>query len=93
MLYLDPVSSGVSGVLEYADAAYGYEWPVVLDWGPGGIAAHLAPALPTTVCVDVPSDYGDESALQHGIAIRDGRVVPAADSGHGIRLGEPGEDA
>lgn len=87
MLYLDPARHGISGVLEYADAAYGYEWPIMLDWGAGGIAAHLATALATVACIDVPADESDRPWV-HGVTFRNGRVLPGDAPGHGISVPE-----
>ena len=87
MLYLDPARHGISGVLEYADAAYGYEWPIMLGWGAGGVAAHLATALATVACIDVPADESDHPWV-HGVTCRDGRVIPGDAPGHGIRVPE-----
>jgi L-alanine-DL-glutamate epimerase-like enolase superfamily enzyme len=51
MLLIDPAFSGVTGSLQIADAAYGFELPVVLAMGPGDRGIDLASVMPNVVCV------------------------------------------
>ena len=46
-------SGGVTGALQVADTAYGFELPVVLADSPGNLHAHLASAMPYCMSMEV----------------------------------------
>lgn len=69
IVQLDLLATGITGSMQIADAAYGFELPVTLRASPGNIGAHLAAALPNFMNMEVrdltPSD----------VSIEDGRAV------------------
>jgi len=83
-LRIDPALTGVTGSLQAADAAFGYELPVTIAGGPGGLGAHLAAAMPTAMYLEVPlpGPFGD--ALDGGVSIHDGWAAAGDAPGHGI---------
>jgi L-alanine-DL-glutamate epimerase-like enolase superfamily enzyme len=58
-------NAGITGALQIADTAFGFELPVALTASPGHLNAHLAAALP--LCMSLEID--DEAAVAAGGAI------------------------
>ena len=56
-------TSGITGALQVADMAYGFELPVSVMNSPGNHMAHLAAALPNHIMMEV-IDAGFEAVLQ-----------------------------
>ena len=53
VIQLDIGAVGITGALELADTAYGYELPVTLAESPGNIHAHLAGVMPYFMSMEV----------------------------------------
>ena len=53
VIQLDIGVVGITGALELADAAYGFELPVTLAESPGNIHAHLASVMPYFMSMEV----------------------------------------
>jgi L-alanine-DL-glutamate epimerase-like enolase superfamily enzyme len=83
---IDPALSGVTGSLQIAEAAYGYELPVIVAGGYGNIGAHLAAAMPTSMYLEIPDPGGDATSLASSVRIENGWAVAGDDPGHGIRV-------
>ena len=82
------VGSGMTGItcaLQIADAAYGFELPVTLGGSPGSFHAHLAPAIPNFMSMEV-GDVHPEAVFTSDVRIEDGWLIPGDKPGTGIEL-------
>ena len=60
VIEIDMHHFGVTGALQLADAAFGYELPVTLTAAPGNIHVHLAAVMPSFMSMEVtPPESGD----------------------------------
>ena len=86
-------TSGITGALQVADMAYGFELPVSVMNSPGNHMAHLAAALPNHIMMEV-IDAGFEAVLNADNHIEDGYHCPRrrARPRHRVRRGEVGAD-
>jgi L-alanine-DL-glutamate epimerase-like enolase superfamily enzyme len=76
-------TAGITGALQVADTAFGFELPVILAASPGHLNAHLAAAIPT--CMSMAVHTGDASGLlASDVRIEDGWAVVGDAPGHGI---------
>jgi L-alanine-DL-glutamate epimerase-like enolase superfamily enzyme len=80
-------TSGITGSLQVADAAYGFELPVTLGASPGNIAAHLAAALPNFMSMEVRDPAPSLGAFTSDVVIEGGRAVVGDRHGHGLSGG------
>ena len=77
------VTLGISGSLQMADAAFGFELPVLLSGYPGHVPVHLFPALPTSMSVEIPfTGFADTAA--HGVTFAAGRALAGTKPGNGL---------
>lgn len=81
---------GVSGVLELADAAFGYELPVIIAATPGNIGAHFAGALPYFMSLEVAELAGAQT-LPSKTTISNGWAAPGDAPGLGINWPQPSQ--
>ncbi|WP_375207267.1 enolase C-terminal domain-like protein [Hyphococcus sp.] len=79
---------GVSGVLELADAAFGYELPIIIAAAPGNIGAHFAGALPYFMSLEI-AELPEAQTLPSDIAISDGWALPGDAPGLGVNWPQP----
>jgi len=84
IIVIDPAVRGITGSLQLADAAYGYELPVVLAATPGNHAAHLASAMPAFMAMEIDAFPGGGAGLSTGVRIDGGRAVAGRRPGHGL---------
>ena len=80
-------TSGITGALQVADMAYGFELPVSVMNSPGNHMAHLAAALPNHIMMEV-IDAGFEAVLNADNRIEDGYVVLGDAPGLGVEFDE-----
>ncbi len=90
-------TSGITGAMQVADMAYGFELPVAMMNCAGNFMAHLAAALPNHLMMEVVG-AGRESVLNVDNTIEDGYIVLGDEPGTGVtfddeRLGEFGADS
>ncbi len=76
-------TSGITGAMQVADMAYGFEIPVSLMNCPANYMAHLAAALPNHNMMEV-LDAGADQGMIHRHTVQDGYVVLSDDPGLGI---------
>ncbi len=80
-------TSGITGALQVADMAYGFDLPVALMNSPANFMAHLAAALPNHYMMEV-AELGREVALTFDCRIEDGWIVLGDTPGHGMVFDE-----
>lgn len=86
ILTIDTACSGITGALQVADAAYGFELPVILAASPGNFAAHLAAVLPTIMFLEVQSAGSTDSPVTSDVRVEDGWAVVGDEPGHGMAV-------
>ncbi len=79
-------SAGVTGALQVADTAYGFELPVVLADSPGNLHAHLAAAMPYCMSMEVCDPYAASGVLESDVRIEDGWAIAGDRPGHGLSI-------
>lgn len=82
------VGSGMTGItcaLQIADAAYGFELPVTLGGSFGNFHAHLAPAMPNFMTMEV-GEVEPEPVFTSDVRVEDGWLIPGDKPGLGIEL-------
>jgi L-alanine-DL-glutamate epimerase-like enolase superfamily enzyme len=83
IIQLDVGSLGVSGCLQMADAAFGFELPVVLTSFPSDLAVQLFNALPTSTSVEIGYRALKQSGLST-VTFDNGRALADVGAGNGI---------
>ncbi len=81
------VSAGMTGItcaLQLADAAYGLELPVTLGGSPGNLHAHLAPAIPNFMTMEVQEPEPVDGVMTSDVTIKDGTAIPGNKPGNGL---------
>jgi L-alanine-DL-glutamate epimerase-like enolase superfamily enzyme len=78
--------TGISGALQVADAAYGYELPVTLGGSPGNVHAHLGTVMPNLMCMEVIDPEPPDGVFKTDVKIEDGWAIPGDKPGLGIEL-------
>ncbi len=78
---------GITGALQVADMAYGFELPVSVMNAHGNLGAHLAAALPNHMMMEVVG-AGREAAMRVDNRIEDGYIVLGDSPGLGIEYDE-----
>jgi L-alanine-DL-glutamate epimerase-like enolase superfamily enzyme len=80
---LNLLATGITGALQIADAAYGFELPVTLAASPGNVAAHLAGALPNFMSMEIPASAMSDASISD-VVIEDGRASVGDRPGLGL---------
>jgi L-alanine-DL-glutamate epimerase-like enolase superfamily enzyme len=80
-------ASGITGAMQIADMAYGFEIPVAAMNCPGNYMAHLAAALPNHLMMEVV-DVGRAAVMDVDNHIEDGWIVLGDEPGLGIAFDE-----
>jgi L-alanine-DL-glutamate epimerase-like enolase superfamily enzyme len=84
VIEIDMHHFGVTGAMQLADAAYGYELPVTLTATPGNIHAHLAAVMPSFMSMEVlPSELGD-SVIKSDVRFESGWGIAGDALGTGL---------
>ncbi len=86
MVQLDMARGGITGVLQLADAAYGFELPVVLSASPGNIHAHLSGAMPYFMSLEVTDPASGNGIFSSDVRIENGYAVAGERSGNGLMI-------
>jgi len=84
VLQLDIGRLGISGALQVADAAFGYELPVTLCAVPGNVHAHAAGVMPTMMSVEILDPAPANAAFTTDVRIENGWAVAGDLPGNGI---------
>lgn len=77
-------TTGITGSLQLADAAYGFELPVTLGASPGNLAAQLAAAMPNFMNMEVRDPASSNAAISTDVAIENGRAIAGDKPGNGL---------
>ncbi len=80
-------TSGITGAMQVADLAYGFELPVAMMNCPGNFMAHLATALPNHLMMEVVA-AGREACFTVDTRIEDGYIVLGETPGLGMVFDE-----
>jgi L-alanine-DL-glutamate epimerase-like enolase superfamily enzyme len=83
VLELDPAVSGVSGTIQLADAAFGFELPVALSSYPGHLAVQFCSALPNAMSVAIGEDASGKF-VRSTVTFENGRAVAGEEPGNGL---------
>jgi L-alanine-DL-glutamate epimerase-like enolase superfamily enzyme len=81
-------TSGITGAMQVADLAYGFELPVAMMNCPANIMAHLAAALPNHMMMEVVGAGREEGMSLVDNHIEDGWIVLGDAPGLGIAFDE-----
>ncbi|NQW18785.1 MAG: mandelate racemase/muconate lactonizing enzyme family protein [Chloroflexi bacterium] len=77
--------TGITGALQLADAAYGFELPVTLGGSTGNFHAHIAPSLPNHMMMEV-TDVEPDPVFTSNVRVVDGWMIPGDEPGNGIEI-------
>lgn len=77
---------GITGALQVADAAYGFELPVTLGKTPGNIHAHLAAVMPYFMSMEVADPQPPEGIYTTDVRIEDGWAIAGDRPGNGLQV-------
>lgn len=86
VIELDLLRLGVTGAQRVAEAAFGFELPVLLRAAPGNLQTHLAAALPNCMAIEVIATGGDEHGIGSDVEFEDGRARAGNRPGLGLRF-------
>ncbi|HZF26743.1 MAG TPA: enolase C-terminal domain-like protein [Steroidobacteraceae bacterium] len=77
---------GITGALQIADAAFGYELPVTLTAAPGNIHAHLAGVMPSFMSLEVLDPASASRLWASEVRIEDGWAIAGDAPGNGLSV-------
>jgi L-alanine-DL-glutamate epimerase-like enolase superfamily enzyme len=84
ILELDVALLGVSGSMQMADAAFGFELPVALAAHPGHLAVQLFSALPTSTSVAIDRDPAGSGVVGSTVRFEQGCALAGVEPGNGL---------
>ena len=84
VIQLDPGRLGITGALQVADAAFGYELPVTLCALPGNVHVHAAGVMPTLMSVEILEPAPGNAAFTTDVRIEQGWAMAGDLPGNGI---------
>ena len=83
------VSAGMTGItcaLQIANTAYGFELPVTVGGSPGNFHAHIAPAMPNVMAMEVIEPVPPGGIYTSDVTFEDGWAIPGNKPGTGIEI-------
>jgi L-alanine-DL-glutamate epimerase-like enolase superfamily enzyme len=86
VIQLDIGVTGITGALELADAAYGFELPVTLADAPGNIHAHLASVMPYFMSMEVIDPAERWPLFTSDVRIEAGWAIAGDVPGNGLTV-------
>jgi L-alanine-DL-glutamate epimerase-like enolase superfamily enzyme len=86
VIQIDIGAVGITGALELADAAYGFELPVTLCEAPGNIHAYLAGVMPYFMSLEVIDPVPAVPIYTTDVRIEDGWAVAGDAVGNGLTI-------
>jgi len=86
VIQLDIGAVGITGALELADAAYGFELPVTLAESPGNIHAHLAGVMPYFMSMEVVDPVAQWPVFATDVRIEAGWAIAGDAPGNGLSI-------
>jgi L-alanine-DL-glutamate epimerase-like enolase superfamily enzyme len=93
VIQVDIGVTGITGALQLADAAYGYELPVMLVAAPGNMHAHLAAVMPYFMSMEIVDPAPESPLYSTGVRIEQGCAVADHEPGHGLTVRGPATTA
>jgi L-alanine-DL-glutamate epimerase-like enolase superfamily enzyme len=84
IVQVDLRATGITGALQLADAAFGFELPVMLCDAPGNIQAQLAGAMPYVMNVEITEPLPPVDLFRSDVRIEHGRAVSGDAPGNGL---------
>ena len=79
--------SGITGLLQLADTAFGFELPITLAHSPGNFLTHVAGALPYFMTMEVTEfENSNTDIITSNVVIRDGWATVGDDAGNGLAV-------
>jgi len=81
---IDPGLTGITGALQLADAAYGFELPTTLAATHGNIHAHLATVMPYFMSMEVIDPAFETPLCLTEVRLEDGYAIAGDAPGHGL---------
>ena len=82
------VSSGIGGIttaMQLADAAYGFELPITLGGSFGHVHAHMAPAIPNFMIMEITQEEPDP-CMSWDVTFENGYAIPGNKPGIGVEI-------
>jgi L-alanine-DL-glutamate epimerase-like enolase superfamily enzyme len=86
LVQVDLGVNGITGSMQLADAAFGFELPVTLCAAPGNIQAQLAGAMPYVMNVEVAEPRPEHGPFTSDVRIEGGCAIVGDAPGNGITL-------
>jgi L-alanine-DL-glutamate epimerase-like enolase superfamily enzyme len=86
VIQLDIGVVGITGALELADAAYGFELPVTLAESPGNIHAHLSSVMPYFMSMEVVEPLALWPVFATDVRIEAGWAIAGDAPGNGLTV-------
>lgn len=84
VVQIDVAICGVSGALQLADAAFGFELPVTLSSAPGNMHTQLAAAMPYCAGIEVIDPVAENAPFSTDVRIEDGWAIAGDRAGNGL---------
>ncbi len=84
IVQLGVANGGITGALQLADTAFGFELPVALSASPGHVNAHLGAVMPNCMSLEVVDDEPHAAFFNSDVRIEGGRAVAGDRPGHGL---------
>ena len=78
--------TGITGALQLADAAHGFNLPVTLGGSAGHHHAHLASVIPNYVTIEIGDAKSDDGVTTSDVTFEGGRAVIGDKPGIGIEI-------
>jgi L-alanine-DL-glutamate epimerase-like enolase superfamily enzyme len=89
VLQIDVGLVGITGALQLADAAFGYEIPVTLAAVPGNIQVHLAGAMPYFMSTEIIDPAQVTPLYTSDVRVEKGRAIAGDAPGNGLAVRVP----
>jgi L-alanine-DL-glutamate epimerase-like enolase superfamily enzyme len=86
ILQISAEDGGITSALQKADAAFGFELPVILGAMPGNLNAHLAGALPHVMSLGVVEPIPADGVTGTDVRIEAGWASVGDRAGNGLQL-------
>jgi L-alanine-DL-glutamate epimerase-like enolase superfamily enzyme len=86
VIQLDIGAVGITGALELADAAYGFELPVTMAESPGNIHAHLSSVMPYFMSMEVVDPVALWPVFATDVRIETGWAIAGDAPGNGLTV-------
>ena len=93
IIELDLLRLGVTGAQRVAEAAFGFERPVLLRSAPGNLQVHLAAVLPNCMAIEAVATPMHADAIGGDVIFADGRAQAGIRPGLGLHFAELADSA